>query len=533
MKKRLLALLMTILMLLSASCAALADDDMLAIDLTFLPGEKLAELPLVSELSATTALRSVFASDAFGLSLLLNNKDMLALNLGCKDGTLYLQSDAVADEALYATPEDIVELTTTLLKQMGADDASIEKIKATLPQQLGLSDEGGIDLEALEKRCTALFDVIGNDKALMALVSELSAKIVTTEGDFPSEDHDLGKTKIEASFTQEDVDKLLATDTVKEVLKLALSAQNQAATEEELGKSADELLSKLHEKLAGTTFKVGLTAIMDEESSPASLALAIYEQEAAEPSATFTINHLTRVNDHQIQFLIRDETAKTDVVMTFAGGGEDTLKATLLVTQDGKTVLTGEGSLESKDGVTRMLGDLDWEDSGAYCMKLDATLYKDAPSTLDIVLTRDDKKVSALKSTLTVEENKLTWLCSVASYRDDDCEEIILAIQSEKADDKLTIDLSATINENPTELMQGYDKPLGTVRIVIAEEPDDGRFDALRAATPENGTRVAKLTGDEMNEFVTGIQSRLIQKLFAIIGELPPSAMEAIMPLMQ
>lgn len=532
MYQKILAILVCLTMLLSASCAALAQEEFGTATLSFLPGEELSEMPIVADVSSAAAMRLAFTREELGLSLMLNDKDMLALNLSAKDGALYVQSDALFDKPVYITPEDVVDIAGNLMKQSGADETAVQRVQAMLRQMFGLPvDAAALGIDRIQKKITGLLDVIAKDSALTALISEVGGRLEITQGDFASDVHDPGKTRVKLDISQADVLKLLATDTGREVVKLILLMQNPFATDEALAADADEMLDNARDSLENARFKLVLGAILSENGAPVSLVMQVFNgEEAAEASAQIELNHLTRDAGDQMQLVISDREADMDIVLEGFGGGDNAITFSALATERGKAVFTGKGSITTEgDYDTRLEGEAVWGEDGEFNAKLETAFAEEEPWTFDLHVTRRDEAVVTVKSRTTVRDDGMEWLLSMSSPFGDRVEEMIIALVGSEVGDAIRFDLSVSMNNDPIKLMSEIDKPLGTLRLDIAKLPYDGRFDKLRDAAPETSMRLYNMTEKELEELLVEMQTNLLQAVLAIMSEMPPSVMELML----
>lgn len=392
-----------------------------------------------------------------------------ALRFG-EDG-LYLRTEALGDKPVYLTATDIAQAANGVLQSFGQSGSLTGALT-------GKTDVPPTDEELRAK----LVQSFGGDAALADAMLAIKARATTTEVAIQADDHDPAVTKREVTLTQDDLLAVVSSDFCR--AQLVKSYQKKADPERE----ADEDIAEAKASLAKSQINIPITVLLDAEGRPVCVDCLVTGHIADDDDNEYT--------DITVPFRYTRKTGDTGVrhacsfVATKREDGRDEPEA----------YLTGE-AFHGADG--------------SLTATLTAGEYDDGREEPELAVNLDYRW----------NGNTADGLLSVVGYDDKKNEELLVKLTQAVGDASLTNTLALYTQRNVAEPMRLAADAKPTLSCMLDFAITDGKadMDALAAATPETSVRVAQLSSDELQSYLSTIQGNALRVLAQLVSKLPAS----------
>ena len=217
------------------------------------PGAEMSKTEAIKDLLDALSIKTIVDGDkqAGALAIGISGEDVASIAVRIAPEGVFAQSEVLGETPLMFDWESITNLIADAFKNGGTDDATVAQIKQAMQAfTSGLSsEEGTITIpEELLKSLATLGETMQKDAKLASLLSDVTSRLKTTEGDFTSEAHDPATRLEELTLTSEDFTKLLDTDTFAELVGMIAK---KAEKDDSDALPADEFIKKSKEFFAG------------------------------------------------------------------------------------------------------------------------------------------------------------------------------------------------------------------------------------------------------------------------------------------
>ena len=149
---------------------------------------------------------------------------------------------------------------------------------------------------------------------------------------------------------------------------------------------------------------------------------------------------------------------------------------------------------------------------------------------LDLALAAEDETLFTLKGAYAAKDKETNFLLSLTFQGD--ASEYLLQCRQTTEDMAVDTLISVYIKDKTATLMAltETDSPLATLRINAEVKEDDGRFDHIKAATPETAAQVLTMSPEEQESFLGQVSSNGMELFQNIAPKLPASILALLFP---
>ncbi len=495
---RILCLILALLLPLCAFAEAVepaapeAAPTQTVVTLSVTPGEAMSSLPEIGDLCKVAALQfRALGEQYLGFSLLLNGKESFTANFRADKDGLYGDSIGLYPQTLYVNFEDLQKVLEEAAKTGSASNvAALGSLQSSLRTMLSAMEKQqtdpapsfyGKDLKDPAVR-QAILDMANGDESYLALVEDLLGRATVTEGDFTAEDHDPATTQTAILMTQKDVLVLLETQYMKNLLKQQLTPAYPELSGDALDQKVAESIAQAKEQFSKMDFVMPMTILTNG-----------------------------------------DDVVSCSYPLTMKSKGDST-PIDLSMTIDYRRLTTDGNAKHS----VRMIAS---ETGSRLDLDLDGyvTQFANGNYDLNLTITNAQKEQVAIKGTYETIADQSTGLLSLLIPAQP---EILLQFTQNRAGSATNNQLAVYQKAAAVQSMAvtQADKPLFTLNLQTEEVPDDGRFDTLKAATPDTALQVLKLSPADMQTFQNTFMNTAMQTGMGLLSQLPESLFKLLVP---
>ena len=230
-----------------------------------IPGDMLGAPQAVTDLLNTVALRFISGEESGGMTVLLNETELITLGLTADEEYLYGQTDLLGDAVYCITWEDLIELYVQVMEASMAeagvmDEALLQELQAAADEmKAALEAVVTDDAEAAAELLTAQ-TMFPEDPEMNAYLEELVDEMTVEEGTYTNADRDDANRKYRMTMDAEDLKPLMDSDYMRTLLKETLVSQMPEATDAELEAALDEMVVEVKALLEEVSFEMILEA---------------------------------------------------------------------------------------------------------------------------------------------------------------------------------------------------------------------------------------------------------------------------------
>jgi len=466
----------------------------IATTFTITPGEVLAAEPAVADLLKAIAFGFFGQKESFGgFALLMGGKEVFALNMDVNQKGLYAQSAILGESVVFIEWDGLQKLLEETMESVApGSSASV----AAQFQSFGNMMSGNIPNvtvipQSPEEKRAQMLQVFGNDESMANWVDGLMNRMAVTQGEFTDPNHDPATEKTEVLITQEDIVAIFDTQYMRNMFLQQLRSSSPGISEELLQAQVDQLLTEGKNEISKASMQIPITVLTSGEDLIAlEMPMVIQTTQSSwdsDKSEWVEVPMTVSISIHYYRLTNGD--AKNH---SFALKGE----------AEGTNIISLAGTCNETD-------DKHWNFSG------DLTV---------------DADVLNLKGSSTTEDNAHIMDFTLAVSGVDMFRLGLLLHDSSEAYD-VQVDLYATpmlLGGSPDSPSLANAKPIVSFNThTIAQDADD-RFEALLKATPETALNLIMMSPEEQAKFVADINLNAMKVLYAIMAELPESALSLV-----
>lgn len=487
MIRKILATVLCLMLALSLPLGALAATD---VTVRIIPGDELAQM----DETVGAALNSLFvhviaADEGAHIALESETGEVVSAAVGGDENGFYVSSPLLGERILYFTIEDVRNFAIEIMKQQGATEAELAEIEAMFAQLSGnpaAAAMESIDVEALLA-----------DPALMQLITSISEKVVTTEGEFTDAAHDPATAKTEIVLTGDDVAPVFDTELMKQVY--GALAQNMGMDAETMLKQVKDMLTQLDMKYNITVFTNGdeLCALQMDSTMVGELTLETTDEQGVATTETSKVD------------------TAVDMDVNVLTQSEDVVNVGILYN------LTNNGTGSDEMKTANMNINITVDDNA------------DKVAFVGSMIVNDDaaNKADFQGAFAEGENDSLTgWFAVLA-----DGSQVTFDIKASEENDVTNVLVSLLVREEATAIVEPTwsDKPMLSVAVQVKDTEAPANLTALAAATPETAVQLLKMSQEEMQAEVNAISADATSALFAGLANLPTELLSLFMGSME
>lgn len=503
MFRKILATVLCALLLLAMPLSSLAATD---VTVRIVPGADLAALhemvPLVLD---NLFLRIVAEDESAQLSLESQKGEILSAAIRADENGFYAASPLLGNRVMYFSAEDLSAYAVQLMKQSGADEATIAQFEQMLGTAVApaataapasgsfmssvISANAGIaatTTTAVQPTTQEDYQaMLNDDPALQQFTKRMEEKMVVTEGTFEDPAFDTATTMTQVTMTGDDVLILLDSQVIQQFY--ASLAQSAGMTVEELTAQVKDAFSQLDLKYDVLMYTNG-----DELCS--------------------------------MQMVI---TMKGDVVMEVAtDAGKTTTETTTVDMEMDMTVnAKTEGDVENLDVVVAMADNTQNNSIG-----FDMTIAEDDENdTLDFQgrLTEGMDELMLFQGSFTEGEDDAIrgWFGLLA-----DGGQMSLTLDGKETNDVYDAALSLYFRDDATAMVEPTwsDKPLVSLALQVKDVETPALMNTLNAATPTSSVQLLKMDAKQMQTELSAIAGDALSAFLTGMGNLPSELLSLV-----
>ncbi|MEG2208585.1 MAG: hypothetical protein RR065_10805 [Clostridia bacterium] len=256
----LLCLLLTLLAPLGALAAA-------QYTFTIVPGDDLAAIPAVKDTLDILSLKLLRGEGAYRFTLNMGDEDVISAAMRADDKGIYVKSDAFSADALFLAWADIAAMAEKAFIAMGNDAQIAAEFKqqilafgaamGSLSTEVANAQEPASALlpQTADEKLEILHTAFADDAEMIAWITDIANRVVTTDGDFTDATHDAATQKTVLAFTGEDYVKLLNTQYCKNLIATAATESGEPDDVVE----SEKLIDSIKDFFTKSTFELPIT----------------------------------------------------------------------------------------------------------------------------------------------------------------------------------------------------------------------------------------------------------------------------------
>ncbi|MBR2925860.1 MAG: hypothetical protein IKC28_12655 [Clostridia bacterium] len=494
MFRKILASVLCLMLALAMPLTSLAATD---IALKIVPGAELA----ATDESIKTIFDNLFlrliVEDESGLLAIESDKgEILSAGIRADEQGFYVASALLGDRVLYFSAEEVSAFMIEMMRQSGADEATIAQMEQSLAQLSGqpaINAAAGspingmmFDDDALENMTAE--ELYANDPAMLQFVKNMEEKMVVTEGEFTDAAYNTATTKTELVMTSEDMMLIFDSEMVKEMY--GSMAQSTGMTAEELLATVKDVFSQLD----------------------------------------MTYNIVAYTNGDDLCAMQLDMVMKGDVTMevTDTTGKTSTDTATFDMTMDLDMNVLTTGDVENMNIVTTMVDNTQSQTVGFVANIAE----NDAADTVafDGNLTEGEQTVMLFQGAFAEGEDDAIngWIGILA-----DNQQVTFTLTGKETNDVYDALVSIYTRGDSTAIVEPTwsDSAIISFAVRVQETQTPALLNALNNATPETSVQLLQMDQDALNNEINAISGDAMGALFTGLGNLPSDLFSMVMNL--
>ncbi|MBN1777198.1 MAG: hypothetical protein JW811_03665 [Clostridiales bacterium] len=437
-------------------------------------GTLLADYEEVSQILDTAAIRIHSMPDGYGAFVLsLNGTDALKSLLKAEQDGVYVQCNALGQQPLYFTYEDIKNF---IMEQL---EAYAETQPADMPFDTGMM-QSMMDGSLTDEQ---IFEMMGIDEELIAYISDIQAKQVVEKGTFALEGSDIADTKTVVALSKEDISRAMDLPIVREQISGQMLMTGTEYSQEEIDQMIDEQLAEVKQMIEDSNITVTSTAYtMGDE-------FIAYEFDLTAETDDYS--------GGSVPMNISVTVTKTSI------GSAAFYQMSVMLTEGSDEFLNQYGSLYIDDTFI----------SGQYVFygEPDEPMFEAA---LNCDRSQADHSFGELALTL----------------YDGGAQTVYVTFDQQKADNVTDTAINVYLGGSADAIKKALaETSLITVNLHTVVQPDSGFFAALQNATPETSVQLLQLNEEELDAYMQSMEQGLMMTLLTVIDNLPPEISESLM----
>ena len=473
MKSKCILVFVCLVLMVFAFTSAAAENMETVTTISLQPGTLMADTEDVGQILDIAAIRIHSMPEGYGAFVLsLNDTDALTSLFRLEQDGIYVQCNALGQQSLYFTWEEIKDF---VMEQLEA--ASAEMQDMDMPYDMSML-QSMMDGTMTEEQ---LLEMIGFDEELLAYIGDIQAKQVIESGSFTLNGSDAANTKAVTALDKDDLCRAIDLPIVREQIAGQLMMDSDYS-QEEIDQMVDEQLAELKQTI---------------EDGNASITSTVYTMDDEFIAMNFEFD----LNIDDGSGFVPISVAVTSTRTTIESA--KFYQLSVILTQGEEEFLNQYGSLYISDEFI----------AGQY------TFYSlpDEPMlTAELNCDRSQAGQTTGELALTVHEGS--------------GETAYVMFDLLKADNVTDTSISVYIGSSVEEIKAAFaDSSLITIDLHTVVQPDSGFFTALQDATPETSVQLLQLSDEALENYMLSIQEELLTTLINAIENLPPDISDSLM----
>lgn len=496
MFRKILASVLCLMLVLTMPLTSLAATD---IALKIVPGADLA--------AADASIKSIFdnlflrliVEDESGLFAIESDKgEIVSAGFRADEQGFYVASALLGDRVLYFSAEEVSAFMIEMMRQTGADEATIAQMEQALAQLssqpaanaiAGSSINGNMfDDDALENMTAE--ELYANDPAMLQFIKNMEEKMVVTEGEFTDAAYNTATTKTEVVMTSEDMMLIFDSEMVKEMY----GSMAQAT-----GMTADELIATVKD---------------------------VFNQ------LDMTYNIVAYTNGDDLCAMQMDMIMKGDVTMevTDTTGKTSTETETFDMTMDMDMNVLTAGDVDNMVITTTMINNATaTPETIGFAMNIANNDEADSVA-FDGNLTENEKTVVLFQGAFAEGEDDAVngWVGILA-----DNQQVTFTLTGKETNDVYDALVSIYTRGDSTAIVEPTwsDSAIISFAVRVQDTQTPALLNTLNNATPETSVQLLQMSQDELNNEINAISGDAFGALFTGLGNLPSDLYSLVMSL--
>lgn len=494
MFRKILASVLCLMLALAMPLSSLAATD---IALKIVPGAELAAADeSIKTIFDNLFLRLIVEDESGLLSIESDKGEILSAGIRADEQGFYVASALLGERVLYFSAEEVSAFMIEMMRQSGADEATIAQMEQSLAQlsaQPAVNAAAGspingimFDDDALENMTAE--ELYANDPAMLQFIKNMEEKMVVTEGEFTDAAFNTATTKTELVMTSEDLMLVFDSEMVKEIY--GSMAQSTGMTAEELIATVKDVFNQLD----------------------------------------MTYNIVAYTNGDDLCAMQMDVVMKGDVTMevTDTTGKTSTDTATFDVTMDLDMNVLTTGDVENMSIVTTMVDNTQPQTIGfvANIAENDAT----DTVAFDGNLTEGEQTVMLFQGAFTEGEDDAIngWAGILAENQ-----QVTFTLTGKETNDVYDALVSIYARGDSTAIVEPTwsDSAIVSFAVRVQETQTPALLNTLNNATPETSVQLLQMDQDALNNEINAISGDAMGALFTGLGNLPSDLFSMVMNL--
>ena len=490
MFRKILASVLCLMLALAMPLTSLAATD---IALKIVPGAELASTDESIKTIFDNLFLRLIVEDESGLLAIESDKgEIVSAGIRADEQGFYVASALLGDRVLYFSAEEVSAFMIEMMRQSGADEATIAQMEQSLAQMSGQSASNAVsgimsDDDDLENMTAE--ELYANDPAMLQFIKNIESKMVVTEGTFEDPAFNTATAKSEVVMTSEDMMLIFDSEMVKEIY--GSMAHSTGMTTDELIQMVKDVFSQLD----------------------------------------MTYNIVSYTNGDELCAMQMDMIMKGDVTLetTDANGKTTTETATFDMTMDlnMNVLTTGEVETMTITTVMKDQASTDSPETIGFAMNISENDATDTV-TFDGKLTEAEEDVALFQGAFAEGEDDAVkgWVGILVEN-----EQVTFTIDGKETNDVYNAMLSIYFRENSTAIVEPTwsDSPMISFVVQVKDVPTPELLNKLNAATPETSVQLLQMDEQQFNNELSAISGDAMSALFTGLGNLPSELMSLMM----
>lgn len=504
MIRNLMKTLLCLMLALMLPLAACADTQH---TLSVIPGDELASIEPLKDFLDVFSITLTTGEKSGALTLTLDDTDIATVALSADESGLYVQSNLLSDDVLYATWDEIFDALRDTLKTaitseaaangeeadeeaLAAIDTMMDVYKVQFAAALSGAEDKPAAAQSQEDVMAMVKEMFGDDPEMVAFYEKIFDLMTIEEGEFADEGRDTATGKYSMVMTGKDIALICDTQYMRSLTETMVKAENAELEGAELEAKVDEMLAEIRRVYEDSDMTITMEMFTTDEGQTL----------------------VGMVMGMNMEMTENDETVKMEMNMNYDR-------------------LTGENGVSHKADMSMVV------DADDDTVEMAMNLNYDRTNGKDGVMHKADFSVSGKDSVTDGEMMKaeLELVNGQNGVSDGSLailvneEQVTFVYHGEDVDATRQRSLAIYNRDNAAAIIApaASDRPLLTF-VLTSGEADGARLSAIEEATPETAVSVMKLSVEEVKELLNDATVRLNQAIFLGMSKLPASVLEML-----
>lgn len=234
------------------------------------PGSLLTVEEGIGDLLEVVDLQFALSGQSGIVSLLMEEQEIISLGMAADVTGFYAASDLLGEDVLYITWDDAFALLGNWLNasmaEAGVDEAMLQSLHSGLAEaknslEIVAGTGNVVDVQAnmplsIEESIATLDEMFPDDPQMVAYLEQLYGKMTVEEGSFAAETRDTADCKYSLRMDEKDLIAVCDTQYVRSMLSESIAAEAPEASETEIEKAVDEIITQIKSMYAESGFEM-------------------------------------------------------------------------------------------------------------------------------------------------------------------------------------------------------------------------------------------------------------------------------------